>query len=91
LGLQATLFLSRPAVQIQARIESLGSAAGAGVRSSSLRGDLSMAGTLHLERSPRRFEAADTSTPGTFSTDADWNVRVYASQTRQEGDAAPLG
>ena len=50
-----------------------------------------MAGTLHLERSPRRFEAADTSTPGTFSTNADWNVRVYASQTRQEGDEAPLG
>jgi len=50
-----------------------------------------MAGTLHLERSPRRSEAADTSTPRTSSTDADWNVRVYASQTRQESDAAPLG
>ncbi|WP_424951143.1 hypothetical protein [Deinococcus sp.] len=71
LGLQAAVFLNRPALQVQGRLEQLDSPTGSGGPVSTTRGDLSLSGSVHLGPAA--------------GPDADWSVRVYTSRTSTPG------
>ncbi|MGY2892619.1 hypothetical protein [Deinococcus sp. UYEF24] len=85
LGLQASLFLVRPTLQLEGGIDRTTSAAPVTVTpeaapvlalTSTLRAHLGLSGSLHIGSSSGPL--------------ADWNVRVYAAQTTSAG-TAPIG